>query len=109
VKKTEIKKLDKKWSEKIRSKNCEVCNGSDTNAHHIIGRRNYTLRWDVRNGCSLCPKHHVFGRESAHQDPIWFDQWLEEHRREDLEYLREQRNLVKKQTFEEVWTSMNDL
>jgi GrpB-like predicted nucleotidyltransferase (UPF0157 family) len=72
------------------------------NPHHIIGRKNYTLRWDRRNGALLCSSHHVFARESTHQDPEWFHDWLEKHRKEDLDYLRERRNLVLKQTFEEV-------
>jgi len=102
MKQPQIKKLDKKWSELIRSKGqCEICGKTESlNAHHIIGRRNYTLRWARQNGCCLCAGHHTFARQSAHQDPEWFHDWLEENRHEDLEYLREKRNLVCKQDYE---------
>ena len=104
MKKPEIKKLDKLWSEKIRSKGkCEVCGKNiSLNSHHIVGRRNHTLRWDAKNGVCLCSGCHVFSTRSAHQDPIGFNDWLEENCKEDLEYLREQRDIVKKQTDEDV-------
>lgn len=109
MKKSEIKKLDKKWSQIIRSKGkCEVCNADANNPHHIIGRRNYTLRWDIRNGCLLCSGCHTFKTQSAHQDQIWFQDWLKENRKEDLEYLRERRNLVLKQTYDEVMDNLNN-
>ena len=108
MKKSDIKKLDKLWSQIIRNRGkCEVCGkhpsgNSYLNPHHIVGRRNYTLRWDIRNGVALCAGHHIFNRESAHQDSEWFHDWLEENRKEDLEYLRKRRNLILKQTYEEV-------
>ena len=111
MKKTEIKKLDKIWSEKIRSKGkCEIC-GRDfgvLNAHHIINRRNHSVRWDIRNGCCLCFQCHIGNKNSAHQRPKWFEEWTQEHRKEDAEYAEEQRNIVKKQTFEEVWNSLQN-
>lgn len=109
MKKADIKKLDKIWSEKIRSKErCEICNKSDgLNSHHIIGRRNFTLRWELANGACLCSGCHVFNRLSAHQDPLWFDEWLDKNRYEDVQYLRDQRNIVKKQTYEEVLDKLN--
>lgn len=103
MKKTEIKKLDTLWSAIIRGGGkCEVCGKIGLlNAHHIIGRRNYNLRWDVRNGVCLCPGCHTFSNRSAHQDPERFHDWLEENRPEDIEYLRTERNKVNKLTFEE--------
>jgi hypothetical protein len=108
MKKSDIKKLDKIWSEKIRSKGkCELCGKSDNlNSHHIIGRRNFSLRWSVPNGVCLCSGCHVFNRLSAHQDPLYFHQRLTELRPKDIEYIQEQRNIVKKQTYDEV---LNDL
>ena len=29
------------------------------------------------NGIALCPKHHKFGIESAHRNPLWFFMQLE--------------------------------
>ena len=98
-----VKKLDKQWSElvKIRAGNkCEVCGKTreqtQLNSHHIIGRTNRNTRWDLRNGCSLCVQHHKFGKQSAHEDYVWFDEWLKKYRKEDLEYLNGIKNTIKK-------------
>jgi len=85
------RKADKLWSSLIRlrnNSNCEVCGKPGNNPHHVIGRRNLTLRHDPANGVLLCPLHHTFGRESAHQDPVWFNQWLEENRPKDLKHIK---------------------
>jgi len=104
MKLSEIKKLDKKWGEIVRSRGrCEVCGQAGRlNAHHIIGRRNHALRWDIKNGVCLCSGCHTFRTQSAHQDPEWFHDWLVEHRPQDIEYLRQKRKEVIKQTYEEV-------
>ncbi|MDD5013805.1 MAG: hypothetical protein PHW73_01720 [Atribacterota bacterium] len=86
-------KLDKLYSLIIRSKGyCEVC-GKTTNlqAHHVIGRIVYALRWDLQNGCCLCASCHEFGKQSAHQNPIWFIGWFKEHRPEDYKYLQKKK------------------
>lgn len=108
MKKSEIKKLDKVWSEKIRSKGaCEVCHKTTSlNAHHIIGRRNRSVRWDLRNGVCLCAGCHKFSKLSAHQDPEWFHDWLKENRNEDLDYLRLERNKIYTQFYDEVIEKM---
>ena len=111
MKKSEIKKLDKLFSDIIRSLgHCEInnCQNSNLNTHHIVGRRNFTLRWDRQNGCCLCASHHTFARESAHQDSEWFHDWLEENRPEDLIYIAFMRNKVLKQTYEEVIERLNE-
>jgi ribosomal protein S14 len=84
------KKLDKLWSEKIRQKGrCEICGRKENlNSHHIIGRRSLNLRWDIRNGCCLCPACHTFSTNSAHQNPLFFLDWLKKHRPDDLKYLK---------------------
>lgn len=104
MKKADIKKLDKLWSEKIREKGrCEICGQTETlNAHHIVGRRNHALRWSLQNGVCLCAKHHTFAKESAHQDPEWFHDWLEENRHQDLLQLREERGMVLKRHYEDI-------
>ena len=82
---------------------CEVCetlppeeriNYRFLNAHHIVGKANKTLRWDLRNRCWLCSYHHTLGNPSAHLNGLWFSEWLEKHRPEDKEYLRVKRNEV---------------
>lgn len=93
-KKTVKNRMDKKWSLIIRSKGrCEVC-GKDEYAcqlhpHHVIGRRNLDTRWDIRNGVCLCAMHHTLGKESAHEQPLWFKDWLEKNRPEDYKYLND--------------------
>ena len=84
------KSLDVLWAKAVKliAKNrCEVVTdgvykrcenrggegqGHGLNAHHIIGRSNFNVRWDVDNGVAVCVKHHVFSIWSAHQNPFWF-------------------------------------
>ena len=92
--KTNLKnKCDDLWKKIIHLKGyCEICGTSyRLNAHHIIGRVNYNLRWDLRNGCLLCVNHHKYGKFAAHENPIWFLNWLKEHRSEDYEYLQDKK------------------
>ena len=78
------RKADKLWSQLIMSKrHCEVCGNKGTNPHHIIGRKNLTLRHDPRNGILLCFTHHTGGNLSAHNDPMWLMKWLVENRISD--------------------------
>lgn len=93
-KKTVKNRLDRLWSKIIRSKGkCEVCGSSNCqlHPHHITGRKNLNTRWDLRNGCCLCASHHTMGNQSAHQSPLWFDEWLRKNRPEDYKYLNEKR------------------
>jgi hypothetical protein len=44
---------------------------------------------EVINGVCLCPKDHKFGsRKSAHRDPMWFAEWLREHRPEQYQWIK---------------------
>jgi hypothetical protein len=101
-KKTIRNKCDTAWAELIKIKaggRCEVCGTPTTkkaiknkcyslNSHHVVGRGNLNLRWDIRNGACLCVRHHKFGIYSAHENPIWFINWFKTHRPEDYEYLQ---------------------
>lgn len=104
-------KLDKAWSRAILSKGvCEVCGETQSlNPHHIEGRRNFRLRWDLRNGVCLCSGCHIFRKDSAHQSPEWFHFWLEENRWEDLQYIMCHRGEIKKWTLEEMLEQLNKL
>lgn len=78
------------WKAIVKRKGmCEVCGkkGNGLNAHHIIGEKNLTLKFDVINGVALCPGHHKLFRESAHEDWIWFMFWLMTNRPDDYNYL----------------------
>jgi len=89
------KKCDKLWSEIIKSGgNCEICGKHTKDPHHVIGRKNYVLRWDLRNGVRLCFQHHTGGNLSAHNDPFWFKNWFKKARPEDYEYLLKKKNEV---------------
>ena len=40
-----------------------------------------------KNGILLCPKHHKFGRFSAHKNPLWFINLLQDCDPETYNYL----------------------
>ena len=99
-KRSPLKKLQDRlldiWSRAVKSiagNQCEICNsGKCLQSHHIIGKSNRTLKWDVRNGCCLCANCHTLGNLSAHQDPFFFINWLIENRPADYEYLMVKKN-----------------
>lgn len=74
------KALDELWSKAVKARagyRCEIClTTSNLQSHHVIGRRNKTLRHVVSNGCSLCAKHHMF----AEQNGVAFGEWIVENR-----------------------------
>jgi len=71
-------RADKLWSEIVRKDgHCLVCGATEyLQAHHLISRWVLPLRHDLRNGLSLCPLCHKFGRKiSGHKSPFglaWF-------------------------------------
>jgi len=92
-----IKACDDLYSLIIRSLgHCEVCRRSDIqlNAHHIKTRAIMILRYDFKNGVSLCVNHHDLQRQSAHKAQEWFKAWLIEHRPEDLAYVESKSNII---------------
>ena len=93
------KQLDKLWSEIVilraggrcecvtNNKRCEkkgvIGRGTTTNPHHIFGRSNFRVRWDLRNGIALCAGHHTLTNWSAHKNPMWFIKMLTKLRGEE--------------------------
>jgi hypothetical protein len=89
----------KLWSEIVRKdgycKYCEAKNGdlkqngkpTILNAHHVIGRENYALCWDILNGVCLCQNCHKFSRHGAHRGGIIFSEWFRVTHPETYEYL----------------------
>ena len=78
-----MRKLNKLWSEIIRSKGvCEKCGSKRyLNAHHHYGKRALSVRWDIDNGVCLCPSCHTFSTSfSAHQTPATFVRWINKKR-----------------------------
>lgn len=74
--------LDALWAKAVKFRaweSCEKCGKHETlQAHHVIGRRNKTLRHIVSNGCCLCAKHHMW----AEQNGVDFAKWILEKRGE---------------------------
>lgn len=75
--KPQIKMLDEIWAKAVKARAwgvCEYCLKSNIRleAHHVVGRRNMTLRHLVSNGVSLCHTHHRF----AEQDSGKFHEWI---------------------------------
>ncbi len=75
------KGLDKLWSIIIKERaffTCEKCGSKlkQLNSHHIIGRRVLATRWNLENGICLCVSCHKFDKDSAHENPIEFVEWL---------------------------------
>ena len=105
------RKADRLWSEIIMArKDCEVCGKAGTNPHHIIGRKNLTLRHDLRNGCLLCFQCHTGNKISAHNDPMWFMNWLHENREADYNYLfGKQRDLTFKVDYEAIIEKLKEV
>ena len=82
------KKADTEWSALVKvlaGGRCEVCGTTQNlNSHHVFGRSNYKVRWDVHNGVCLCVGHHKFNREfSAHNTPTLFSEFIRLKRGEE--------------------------
>lgn len=91
------KKMDVLWSQIIRKRNngnCEVCGNLGQNSHHVIGRKNLNLRWNLKNGINLCISCHVFGKNSAHQNSLFFMELFKSIREEDYYYLKENQHII---------------
>ena len=111
TKKTWKRQLDKLWSEIIRSKGyCEICGTTvNLNAHHIVGRINNALRWDLRNGICICVSCHKFSTHSAHNDSIGFMKWFRKNHYKDYLYLCKKRNEIVHYTisdYEEIYQKL---
>ena len=111
--KTLKNKCDDMWKKIIYQKTyCEVCgkppptkeDGSkgNHNPHHVIGRDNHAVRWDIRNGCLLCSGCHTMNNGSAHKDPQDFMIWFESHRPDDYKYLLKQKNEIWDKDYDKV-------
>lgn len=78
--KNKFLKEDKEWSLAIkeRDKVCQICSKSDgiLNAHHIIPKQFREFRFNLDNGILLCFQHHRGFKYSAHQNAVWFSEWL---------------------------------
>lgn len=94
------RRLFKKWSEKVRERDgheCIKCHMGKTDpgytkldAHHYLQRniKDSPLKFDIRDGGTLCPSCHKFnGEHSAHKSPIVFYDWLRQARPDDYKFV----------------------
>ena len=90
-KKSIIAKRDKEWRDAVmaRDKCGVICKRTEgrLNAHHLIPKQFKECRWDLLNGIMLCFQHHKVGKYSAHQNAIWFADWLLKNRPEQYHYV----------------------
>lgn len=113
------KKADDLWSTVGKEKaRCEVCetlpenervNYSQLHSHHIEGRKNKTLRWNLRNRCWLCPTHHTLGKPCAQDHPLWFTEWLKKHRADDYKFLMVAKNIISHYKIEDMQAIIKQL
>jgi hypothetical protein len=118
IKKISTELLDREWSKRVREDakgRCEYCGiVSYPNAHHIFGRRNFGVRWDLDNGICLCSNHHKFDNKfSAHMTPTEFTLWLVKKRGEIwYQILKEKAMKTTKKSYmdlQEVRSKLNEL
>lgn len=82
------KQLIDLWSKvvKLYDKNkCAYCGKTSyLNSHHIFSRINYSTRYDLNNGITLCAGCHTMSSKfSAHKTPVEFVEWIKEKRGEE--------------------------
>jgi hypothetical protein len=77
---------DRLWATLVRARaanTCERCGEPARESHHAYGRADHRLRFNVRNGVSMCFQCHVW----AESYPIEFTNWFRGDRTEDAAYL----------------------
>jgi len=80
--------LDTLWSKAARKYykgKCEICGiKRELNAHHIIGRSNMAVRWDIENCSLVCSTHHIISSKlSAHKTILDFIEAITKRRGEE--------------------------
>lgn len=74
---------DSLWSMAVRDDwawKCAVCGAGKVEAHHIVPRQHFAVRYSLRNGIALCAHCHNYNADlSPHQNSAGWLKWLEEH------------------------------
>lgn len=88
----------RKWREEVLKRDkglCQICKKKPNRAHvhHIIPREVKELRYDVMNGIVLDFNHHKVGKESAHQNALFFASWLRKNKPNQYKYLMKYINI----------------
>ncbi len=66
--------------------------------HHYVGKKNHTLRFDLMNCFCLCAGHHNWFKQSAHNDPQWFDEVVRTKFSNRYDYVAMNKNRLTKRT-----------
>jgi hypothetical protein len=94
------------WKTKVKMRDnytCQVCKHQSgnlvLNAHHILpnikkSKKYEVFKFDLNNGITLCVHCHKWSADSAHQNAIFFYNWLRKYRHPQLEYLEKALNKV---------------
>jgi len=82
----------KKWREEVLKRDkvtCQLCKKKPNriHCHHILPRLIKELKYDVMNGIALCFRCHKVGKNSAHQNSLFFSQWLKKNKPLQYKYL----------------------
>ena len=78
-------KEDRIWKKAVKERDnytCQVCGKKDKrlNSAHILPWEIKETRNDIMNGITLCVNCHTFRKLSCHKNPLWFSEWLMEHK-----------------------------
>ncbi len=81
------------WSIKIRERDgcCIVCGSKlHLQAHHLCPKMIYKNHiYDIMNGVILCAGHHMWGKQSAERNALWWADWLSKNRPAQYKYAME--------------------
>lgn len=101
---------DKVWSERIRQffdNKCCICSAiGKLDCHHIIDRVHKATRHLINNGLLLCVKHHKWGLESVHQNPLFVLRWLSFYRKEQYEWIIANYNREELRTYQQIYIDL---
>lgn len=85
------------WKRKIFERDngmCQICVsqgklnklGKHYQTHHLLPRQLKDYKFDILNGILLCFNHHKLGVYSAHNNGLWFYEWLKHYKPEHYLY-----------------------
>lgn len=106
VKRSTLKaRCDKLFSLRVRSRGyCElkgldhILCSQNLQCMHIVGRRNYRLRWDLQNALAGCSGHHYYYANN----PWEFNELIKEQFAVNYRYVNKHRNKLWDKDYERV-------
>jgi len=77
----QIARIDELFAAKVKERDegiCQRCGAVGTSVHHILGR-DYSVRWDMDNGVTLCYTCHLLMAHSKSTKKVQiFIKWVRE-------------------------------